>query len=204
MKLFYSPNSPYARIARVAVIESGLADHVDHIRVRNRAPDSPLLQYSPVCRVPTLVDGELVLGEARTICAYLEGVSDRRVRLVSPSRDDWPAQSCESMIVGFLDGIAVWIREGRRADHERSAILIETERTRCLRCLNYFERTMTRPPAAIRSWCFAAIALACALQLMEARRLVPDWRATRPKLSAWLDGCLRRTSMQDTAPLPAG
>lgn len=72
MKLFYTQNSPYARVARIAVLESGLADEVEHVKVVNRSPESPLLEYSPTGRAPTLVDGDLVLGESRHVCAYLD------------------------------------------------------------------------------------------------------------------------------------
>lgn len=71
MQLFYSQNSPYARIARMAVREFGLLDRVEERKAANRQPDNPVLAFSAAGRVPTLVDGDLVLTEARYVFDYL-------------------------------------------------------------------------------------------------------------------------------------
>ena len=52
MQLFYTPTSPYARIARIAVIECGLLEDVDLVLARNRQPDNSTLAHSPVGKVP--------------------------------------------------------------------------------------------------------------------------------------------------------
>ena len=87
MKLFYTQNSPYARVARIAVIEANLNAEVEHVKVVNRDVDSPLLGYNPTCRVPTLVDGEIMLGETRNICAYLYSLTGKN-RFVKRSETD--------------------------------------------------------------------------------------------------------------------
>lgn len=46
MQLFYSPNSPYARIARVALRETGLIEIAEETPARNRRPDNPVLAHS--------------------------------------------------------------------------------------------------------------------------------------------------------------
>src|SRR5688500_14709720 len=53
MILFYSQNSPYSRIARIALRESGLISIASERLAANRQPDNPVLEYSPVGRVPT-------------------------------------------------------------------------------------------------------------------------------------------------------
>jgi glutathione S-transferase len=199
MKLFYSPNSPYARIARVAAIESGVASAIEHVQVRNRASESPLLDCSPVGRVPTLVSGELVLCEARNICSYF-GALTGSVQFF-PRRNDWVSLSLESMIVGFLDGVAVWIRERRRNTHEQSGFLLQVEEQRAKRCLAYFERQVAASPPGLNHWSFAEIALACALEIMEFNSLVEGWPDDCPALKSWLHDRSTRTSMLETRPL---
>ena len=55
MKLFHAPGSPYARIARMAVIELDLQDRVAVEEATLRDPASVLLPFNPVGRVPSLV-----------------------------------------------------------------------------------------------------------------------------------------------------
>ena len=71
IKLFYSLNSPYARIARIAARESGIIDEITEIPSKNREPDNPVLEYSPVGRVPTLVDGNLIITETKNVHRYI-------------------------------------------------------------------------------------------------------------------------------------
>ncbi|MHC5729781.1 MAG: glutathione S-transferase N-terminal domain-containing protein, partial [Nostoc sp.] len=54
MKLFYTPNSPYARIARIATLELNLSDQIQTQKVIARDPNSELLNYNPTAKVPTL------------------------------------------------------------------------------------------------------------------------------------------------------
>lgn len=193
MKLFYSANSPYARIARIAALESGRTD-IEMVAVTNRAPDSPLLAYSPVCRVPTLVDGELVLGEAANVWRYLQG----SVRSAALERGDWGAVAFESMTLGFLEGIAAWVREHRREPAERSAYVIEVERRRAGRCLAWFEERVAAGAAG--PWDLAQAALVCALDLMDHHRLLEEWEVDHHRLFAWLDEQRRRPAVKATRP----
>ena len=54
MRLFYGAASPFARIVRVALLETGLDAQVRKQEVTLRDPTSALLPYNPVGRVPTL------------------------------------------------------------------------------------------------------------------------------------------------------
>lgn len=198
MQIYYSDNSPYARIVRIAAREAGLDSRIIWVKVRNRAPDSPLLAYSPVCRVPTLVEGDLVLGEARNICDYFGRVAGAAPLLPDPN--DWPARALESMMTGFLDGIAVWVRELRRSEPRRSDFLLEVETKRAKRCLDHFEAIwadLSGPPA----WDFGHMALACALDIADLNELMPGWPAEHPALATWLGDRRTRPSMVATKPL---
>ncbi|MCP4048534.1 MAG: hypothetical protein GY732_21355 [Gammaproteobacteria bacterium] len=51
-KLYFTPNSPYARIARVAARESGLIDQIDEIEVVTRDEATWYFEITPLARVP--------------------------------------------------------------------------------------------------------------------------------------------------------
>lgn len=72
MKLYNSAGSPNAIRARVVAFELGLAPeiiNVDIAKGENRTPE--YLALNPNGKVPTLVDGDVVIWESRAINAYL-------------------------------------------------------------------------------------------------------------------------------------
>ncbi|GAB5469598.1 MAG: hypothetical protein Kilf2KO_26280 [Rhodospirillales bacterium] len=199
MKLYYSRNSPFARIARLALREGGLLASVSEVAAANRRSDNPVLDHSPVGRVPTLVDGDLVVTEARYVYDYIAERSGFAA-LQTAARATWRERAQEGQILGFVEGIASWVREMRRAPADRSAFLIAVEQDRSTRCLTHLETEATAGrlpdfPA------FASLALASGLGLMDLHRFRPDWRRDHPALGAWFDPKAARSSMRETAPL---
>jgi glutathione S-transferase len=69
MKLYITPGSPYARIARIVVIEKQIEDLVEIIVAQTRTKDSPYYAINPSGRVPYLVrdDGARRYGCARSL-----------------------------------------------------------------------------------------------------------------------------------------
>jgi len=157
-----------------------------------------VLQFSPVGRVPTLVDDGLVITEARSVFAYIKCLANAgKPACTAPA--DWKAVSDEGQIVGFLEGIAFWIRENRRAEAERSGFLLGIERDRMLRCLDYLDAlARTRPLPAVSE--YRGAALASALHLMDAHGSCPGWKAKNKALTAWFEQQSDRQSMRETAP----
>ena len=56
MKLYVTYGSPYARLARIIVIEKAIEDRVEIIEAKTRTPDSPYYQINPSGRVPYLIE----------------------------------------------------------------------------------------------------------------------------------------------------
>ncbi|MBE1293071.1 MAG: hypothetical protein GJ677_11325 [Rhodobacteraceae bacterium] len=196
MKLFYSQNSPFARIARLALRESGLKSKVSELLAANREPDNPVLEYSPVGRVPTLVDGDFVVTEAKNVFAYLVAKSNLDAFCQEPS-NGWEELCQEGQILGFLDGIASWVRENRRSEGGRSDFLIQVEMDRSVRCLEFLDGEADGgriPEFPV----FRSLALAAALGLMDFHRYHPEWRKEYASLSNWFARQEQRDSMRET------
>ena len=198
MKLYYSQNSPFARVARIVVRELALTGDVEEIKAANRQPDNPVLAHSAVGRVPTLVDGKMVITETHHVVDYLvqKAGTDPTPSSNSP---DWNATIQEGQIVGFVDGIGCWVRENRREPETISDFLNQVEHDRSERCLAYLESEATKGELGAFPE-FRFVALAAALDLMTFHQFHPAWQKHYPNLAHWFDAKRTRASMLETEP----
>ena len=90
MKLHVTLTSPYARKARVAIIEHRLQDDVEVLVAKTRQKDSPYYQIAPSGRVPflELADGRS-LEESDSICAYFDAIGHGPPLSYGLATDDW-------------------------------------------------------------------------------------------------------------------
>jgi len=195
MKLYITPNSPYARMARMFVIEKKFESRVEMIVAQTRTTNSPYYAINPSGRVPYLVrDDGVGMEESALICAYLDQLDGRPI-LERPSLE---AQRLEALARSMVDGLSVWNRELARPANERSPTVIRHEIERARRMTDLWEREIDHP------WMhgplnMAQLTLACALGL-EARNREFDWRTGHPKLVAWMQSVAARPSFVATAP----
>jgi len=176
-------------------VELSLSDRIEVEKVTLRDPNSNLLNYNPTGKVPTLAtDDGFILSETRIICVYLNHLNPE-IKIVADISHAF-LQQLEGITSGLLDGIAVWVREIRRERHEQSPGIIELERSRALRVLNYFEKISDQLDQTPK---LAHITLASALGL-ETRLPELQWRQNYPKLTRWYDEFSERPSLQVTKP----
>lgn len=196
MKLYYTPNSPYARICRITATEAGLGDALELDWVPLRTGDSPVVALSPLGRVPLLVDGDLTLTEARHICAYLDEKSGAKT--VAPY-GDWQAIAAEAQSLAFLDAATVWAREVRRPEDVRSSGLLAAEDAQIRRYLAHLDASLAVPsgPPTIT---FDTLCIVAGLGMLRLYDLVPDWRDSYPGVAGWSDAYDRIASVAATAP----
>jgi glutathione S-transferase len=199
MKLYITPGSPYARMARIVVFEKGLESRVETIVAQTRLPNSPYYRINPSGRVPYLIrDDGVGLEESALICAYLDHLDGKPVFDLPAGDAAWEARRLEGLARSMADGLAVWSRELARPQDERSPKILQHEADRSKRMADLWETEIDHPlmRGALN---LAQITLACALGL-EAR--IPDlrWRDGHPKLCEWFDHFAMRPSFAATAP----
>jgi glutathione S-transferase len=199
MKLYVTYGSPYARLARIVVVEKRLEHRVEVIEAKTRTPGSPYYQINPSGRVPYLVDDDGIgMEDSHVICAYLDNL-DGAPRLHHPLRDrDWAYRRFEATARSFCDGIAVWAREMHRPENERSPSLLAHEVARARRLADMFEAKAAEPllREAPR---MAHLVLAVTLE-MARKRGFGDLTDGRPALAAWLRPISALPSVKATAP----
>jgi glutathione S-transferase len=199
MKLYVTYRSPYARLARIIVIEKALEDRVEIVAAKTRTPGSPYYQINPSGRVPYLVDDTGAgMEDSQIVCAYLDGL-DGTPRFHDAARaSDWAYRRLEFAARSMCDGIAVWGREMVRPENERSPTTLAHESARARRMADFFEERVTDPllqgPPGM-----AHLILAVAVETARKRGL-GDLTAGRPRLANWMRTISSLPSMQKTAP----
>jgi len=199
MKLYITPGSPYARMARIVVLEKGLESRVEIIAAKTRVTDSPYYRTNPSGRVPYLIrDDGVGLEESAVICAYLDHLDGNPAFDLPAGDQAWEARRLEALARSMLDGLAVWGREMLRPQHERSPGVVQHETDRAQRMADVWELEIDHPlmRGALN---MAQITLACALGL-EARIPHLRWRPGHPKLCDWFGRIAARPSIAATAP----
>jgi glutathione S-transferase len=199
MKLYITPGSPYARMARIMVHEKRLEDRVDVVTARTRSVDSPYYRINPSGRVPYLsrADGA-GLEESAVICRYLDHL-DGNPEFDLPAGDlAWEALRLGALATSLMDGLSVWLRETRRPVSEQSATTIQHETERAKRLIDFWEAEIDHPLMRGKLN-LAQITLVCALGL-EARNPAFRWRDEPSTLRDWADRMAERPSFAKTAP----
>ena len=199
MKLYVTPGSPYARMARILVIEKGLEKRVEVILAQTRSAGSPYYQINPSGRVPYLVrDDGVGMEESAVICAYFDQLDGKPAFGLPAGEAGWEARRLEGLARSLIDGLTVWLRELYRPENERSPGVIRHEIDRATRLVDLWEREIGHPymRGALN---MAQLTLACALAL-ELRNPDFDWRSGHARLCDWYAPLAARPSFTATAP----
>ena len=199
MKLYITLGSPYARMARILVLERRLQDRVEIIPAKTRTAGSPYYAINPSGRVPYLVrDDGVGMEESALICAWLDHLDGAPAFELPGGEQRWEARRLLALATSLVDGISVWGRELSRPEHERSPGVIAHETERARRMIDVWEDEIGGP-LMHGTLNMVQITLACALGL-ERRYADFRWRDGHPELSAWFERTAARPSFAATLP----
>jgi glutathione S-transferase len=199
MKLYVTFTSPYARLARILVLEKALEDRVEIIAAKTRVANSPYYQINPSGRVPYLIDDSgFGMEDSQLICAYLDNLNGKPRFHDFARQTDWAYQRLEFSARNMCDGISVWIREMARPASDRSPTVLAHELARAQRMADVFEDRVA-DPLMQGTPTMAHLTLAVTLDV-AAKRGFGDLTAGRPRLAAWMRSISELPSMQRTAP----
>jgi glutathione S-transferase len=198
MQLYVTYGSPYARLARIVVVEKGLGDRVEIIEAKTRMKDSPYYQISPSGRVPYLVDDTGVgMEDSQLICAYLDSL-DGKPRLHDPLlENDWAYRRLEASARSMCEGICVWVRQMHLPECERSPTVLAHEVARSQRMASFFEERVPDPPMQGTPR-MTHLILAVSVDIARKRGL-GDLTAGRPQLATWMSRISDLPGMRATA-----
>jgi glutathione S-transferase len=198
MKLYVTFTSPYARLARILVIEKALEDRVEIVAAKTRVANSPYYQINPSGRVPYLIDDSgFGMEDSQLICAYLDNLNCKPRFHDVARQTDWAYQQIEFSARSMCDGVSVWLREMARPASDRSPAVLAHELARAQRMADVFEDRVADP---LMQGGLTMAHLILAVTLDAAKRGFGDLTAGRPRLAAWMRSLSELPSMQRTAP----
>lgn len=199
MLLYVTWTSPYARLARIMVLEKDLADRIEVIEARTRTPDSPYYAINPSGRVPYLVrDDGSGLEDSPLICRWLDHLDGSPVFDHPDGDDGWESRRLVALARSLMESVSVRVRMRVLPESERAASTDAHEGARAQRLLAQFEteaghRLLTGP------FNMPQISLAIALDL-DHRLADFQWRDDFPALRAWAASHDERPSLAATRP----
>ncbi len=199
MKLYSSPNSPFARKIIVGLVEMNAADNVEIIDVMGTPVDSGNIPISenPLGKIPTLADTPHgTLFDSRVISYFID--SHFEGGLYSTS-DFWKILKMEALADGIMDAAVLSTYEKRvRSQEKRSEEWIDGQWVKIKRSLDALEKDEEKFLGLQLN--MAQIALGCALGYLDFRHGDRPWRTGHSKLNDWYDKFSQRPSMLATKP----
>jgi glutathione S-transferase len=198
MKLFVTPNSPYARKVRIVLLEKRI--ECEMVEVDLSSPDSPVPAYNPLGKIPTLVlDDGSVLYDSPVITEYLDKKTP--VMHLIPVARRIEVRRWEALADGICDAAVAVVMENRRDPAKQDEQVIARQRTKVERALRALSEELGG-----NKWCvgntfgLADIAVCCALAYLSNRMPEINWREMYPNLAALYAKLLQRPSFASTTP----
>ena len=201
MELYYSPNSPYARKARIIIHELNLGSRVKEVAVTLPA-DAKLRAINPLGKIPALVlDDNSVIYDSPVICEYLDELGQGkffpRASLFREAQGRWRALTLQALGDGLADAVVRRNQELRLPEDKRSAEVIQRQTASIEAAFAVADRASTKFPEYPT---IGEIAIACAIGYLDLRVPHDGWRDRYPQLARWLETFSRYPSVEATKP----
>ena len=200
MKLVIASPSPYARKARVALNEKGIAH--DIVMDIPWAPETVAPANNPLGKIPILLlDDGSVIHDSSVIVQYLEIVYPEPALLPADPMRRLEHRKIEVLADGICDAVVLIALEGNREPERRSTDWVTRQTAKIEAGLaRLSERLGEQTWFLDDAMGIADIAAACALGYLGVRAGKLEWRDRHPNLSAFSDRMEDRPSFQVSVP----
>ncbi|MGE6608719.1 glutathione S-transferase family protein [Halomonas sp. NPDC076908] len=198
MELYLNATSPYARLARIVLLEKGLSDAVTLKWCDPWADDAELLNANPAGRIPALVTEEgTTLSESVLIAVYLDSVSPNKPMLPAASLGDvlHLAGSGQNLMDAAFTTVIARKHYGKGIDDSELGQRRSRAIQRLLKQLNS-ELGEKQLASTIN---LGDIAIAVALDYLVFRLPEVKWQEKYPQLKEWHAGVTAQESFHQTA-----
>lgn len=199
MKLYGSPGSPFARKVRIVLAEKQIAH--EYIVARGAAPGSPVPQFNPLAKVPTLVrDDGRGLYDSAVIVEYLDGLGSGPRLIPEEFEARIEVKRWEALGDGITEATVNINHEYREpADRQRAPAWFDRQRLKIDRGLAIMNNEL-----GVEKYCFggrytlADIAAGYTLDYLDFALPEIEWRKTHPALKRLAERLAERESFSST------
>jgi glutathione S-transferase len=199
MRLYWSSRSPFVRKAMVAAHETGVAAHLETIRVEVAVTklNPEVMAHNPLNKIPTLVlDDGSMLFDSRVICEYFDSLNTGAKLFPTDPSEKWTALRREALGSGIMENGVAGIGERARPEGLQSQPHLSAYRAKIRSALDYLE---TEAPAlSAGRFNIGHLSIGCALGYLDFRYADDDWRKGRPNLTGWHKTFAERASFKQT------
>jgi glutathione S-transferase len=200
MKLFYTPNSPFARKVRVIIRERNALQSVEEIIQAPLEDPIELRTVNPLGQVPVLLLGDgAAIFDSPVICEYLDSTLPGPTFLAKQAKARWLSLRQQALADGLMAAGVATVFESLRPESQRSPWWINRWRKAIESGVDMLE---SEALAFGPSLSLGTIAAACALSYIGFRLPAVAWQDRAPQLARWAAGVLRRPAFMETMPQP--
>ena len=200
MKLIIAKPSPYARKARVALIEKGI--EFETVVENPWLPETRVANTNPLGKIPALVlDDGRVIHDSKVIVEYLETLNAPPA-LIPPSPDLRIAhKQIEVIADGISDAIVLIRLEGTRPVAMQSSDWVRRQRKKIEASVVELSRLLGEQEwFTVAGFGLGDVATGCALGFLDFRFPEFDWRPSAPNLERLFARLSARPSFAQTIP----
>ena len=204
MKLFYAPQSPFARKVRAAAIELGLDQRIqlEYAEVVPGRPNKTFAQSgNPLRRIPALVtDAGDTIFDSTVICEYLDALVGGGKLIPRDDSRRWRVLTNHALAQGMCESVILiryetWLRPVAA----RWSVWVDDHWDKIHSGLDWFEHNKNELNAPID---LAQLALGCLLGYVDFRWPDHGWRERFSNVGAWFARLEQRPSFAWTKPEP--
>ncbi len=199
MKLLASTTSPYARKARLVLLEKNIPH--EFVVDPPCEPGSQVPRVNPLGRIPALIlDDETCVFDSPVIAEYADTLNDSPILI---PRNDALARMrvkrWEALADGIVDSAVVVRTESIRPAEKQDPDTLRRHNDAITRSIDHAAEQLGK-----REWCegssisLADLSLVSALLYLDLRQPERDWRGAHPNLAAWFERISARPSVRAT------
>jgi glutathione S-transferase len=202
MKLIIARPSPYARKARIALLEKGLA--FETVVENPWLPDTKMPGFNPLGKVPALVlDDGRVIHDSKVIVEYLETLNAPPALIPDSPQLRIEHKQIEAIADGVCDAVVLIRLEGTRPEAKQSADWVARQHRKIVAGTAELSRLLgEREWFTAHGFGLADVGTGCALGYLDFRYSEFDWRKTAPNLERFHARLAVRPSFIQSVPQP--
>lgn len=200
MKLVIATPSPFARKARVALLEKGIPFETLIDNPWNPGAQAPA--HNPLGKIPVLIaDDGLTVFDSKVIVEYIEASAPAPALFPADPLARVRAKQVEALTDGVCDAVVLIVLERARAPERQSADWIARQHAKIAAGVAEAERMLGADAFFVgAAFGLADIAAGCMTGYLDLRYPEFDWRASHPRLRALHERLMRRPSFAQTMP----